>query len=149
VVKTIYAVKITSIRAHTIIRDLLMLPETQKYVYSVEYTDEVPGYLFMEAVSSNIVDYLAKNVRFMHDRLPWALETDELTRFLTGYAVSGEVDINDRVEILLGPFTGRTGVVVSIDPDTEYFAIKTNIEVVSVPRQYVRKIARDIPKTWP
>lgn len=145
----IYAVKVTNIRVLGIIRDLLMLPETQKYVYSIEYTDEVPGYLFMEAASSNIVDYLAKNVRFVHERLPWALETDELTRFLTGYAVSGETGINDRVEILLGPFIGRTGVVVSVDPDTEYLGVKTSIETISVPRQYVRKIAGEIPKTWP
>lgn len=145
----IYAVKITSIRMLTIVRDLLMLPETQKYVYSIEYTDEVPGYLFIEAVSSNIVDYLSKNVRFVHDRLPWALETEELTRFLTGYAHSTEININDHIEVLLGPFAGRSGIVLSVDTDSDYLTIKTKIEIISVPKQYVRKIQGEIPKTWP
>jgi len=78
-------------------------------------SEDVKGYIFVEAASPHYVDELIYGLRHVKTRLPGFVPLSEVEKYLAVKPPGEGIEPGDMVEITGGPFRGMQARVISID----------------------------------
>ena len=84
-------------------------------VKSILVLDNVRGFLFIECDAPFYVDMLISKTKYVKGRIGGVLTYDDLEKFIMPKPVIEEIELNDIVEIISGPFRGMQGRVIQIE----------------------------------
>jgi transcriptional antiterminator NusG len=76
---------------------------------------DVRGYVFLETSGPNIVNIAIEDVKHVKGWVSGKVDYDDILKFIKPKPVSEIVDINDKVEIIAGPFKGMQAKVTRVD----------------------------------
>jgi transcriptional antiterminator NusG len=112
----IYAVRTTSGQERTV-ADLLAsrIGLKKLTVSSVLVPEVIKGYIFIEAAGPHIVDEAISGVRHARARTRGMTTVSAIERFIITKPVIEDLNVNDVVEVVSGPFKGSKAKITSID----------------------------------
>jgi transcriptional antiterminator NusG len=84
-------------------------------ILAVVSPQDVRGYVFLEAGGPNIVNIAIEDVKHIKGWVPGKVKFEDIVKFILPKPVVDIVDINDKVEIIAGPFKGMQAKVTIVD----------------------------------
>lgn len=108
--------------------------------------EDLKGYIIVEADGPHIVEQASMNIKHVKSRIPGALSLSEIEKYITVKSIIDELDVNDIVEIIGGPFKGMRARVTDIDKNKEEVTIElleaTFTLPVTVHADYIRLVSK-------
>lgn len=86
--------------------------------------ENLKGYIFIEADGPHIIERAIANIKHVKSRIPGALPFSDIEKYITVKSAIEELDINDIVEVISGPFKGMRAKVTDIDRNKEEVTIE-------------------------
>jgi len=86
--------------------------------------ESLKGYIFIEADGPHIVERAAVNIKHVKSRMPGALPFSEIKKYILVKPTIDELDVNDIIEVIGGPFRGMKARVTDIDRNKEEVTIE-------------------------
>ena len=84
-------------------------------VKSILVPESLKGYIFLEAEGPHYVEEAISGVKHIRSRVPGKVDLSEVERYIVAKPVIEELDINDIIEIISGPFKGMRAKITRID----------------------------------
>lgn len=84
-------------------------------VKSIISPPDVSGYVFLEANGPNIVSLAIEEIKHVRGWVPGKVELNDITKFLIQQPIIDLINIDDKVEIVSGPFKGMQAKVTRVD----------------------------------
>ncbi|MEM2341489.1 MAG: transcription elongation factor Spt5 [Candidatus Bathyarchaeia archaeon] len=111
-------------------------------VKSILIPENLKGYIFIEADGPHIVERAVANIKHVKSRVQGTMSLSEIEKYILVKSIIEELDINDIVEIVSGPFKGMRAKVTDIDRSKEEITVEL-LEAaftlpVTVPADYVK-----------
>jgi transcriptional antiterminator NusG len=91
-------------------------------IKSILVPEMLKGYIFVEAEGPHFVEEAIAGIKHIRSRVPGIVSFSEVERYIVIRPVIEELDVNDVVEVISGPFKGMRAKITRID--------KTKSEVV-------------------
>lgn len=85
----------------------ILVPETLK------------GYVFVEADGPHLVEKAIAGIKHVRSRVPGIVTFSEVERYIMVKPVIEELDVNDIVEVIGGPFKGMRAKITRVDKTKE------------------------------
>ncbi|MCX8171195.1 MAG: transcription elongation factor Spt5 [Candidatus Bathyarchaeota archaeon] len=108
--------------------------------------ENLKGYIFIEAEGPHWVERATANIKHVKSRVPGVLPFSEIEKYIVVKSVIDELDIDDIVEIVSGPFRGMRAKITDIDRGKGEVTIElleaTFTLPVTVHADYVRLISK-------
>lgn len=82
---------------------------------SIIVIDDLRGFVILETDKPYLIDKLISGIKYVKGRVGGRLTFEELERFISPRPVIEEIEVNDVVEIVGGPFRGMKGKVTHVD----------------------------------
>ena len=76
---------------------------------------DVSSYIFIEADGPNIVSLAIENIKHVKGWVAGKVELEDIMKFLIQKPVIESINVNDKVEIVSGPFRGMQAKVTRVD----------------------------------
>ena len=115
-------------------------------VKAILVPENLKGYIFIEADGPHIVELAVANIKHVKSRVPGALSFSEIEKYIAVKSVIDELDVNDIVEVISGPFKGMRAKVADVDKNKEEVTIElleaTFTLPVTVHADYVRLVSK-------
>ena len=93
-------------------------------IKAILVTENLKGYIFIEADGPHVVERAVANIKHVKSRIPGALTFSDIEKYISVKPVVEELDINDIVEVISGPFRGMRARVTDIDRAKEEITIE-------------------------
>ena len=77
-----------------------------KNVYSILVIDNLKGYVFFEAPNAHVVSESVSGFKHVRSQVPGMIQFQDMEKFLITKSVIAELEVNDIVEVVAGPFKG-------------------------------------------
>jgi transcriptional antiterminator NusG len=90
----------------------ILVPETLK------------GYIFIEANGPHIVEEAIMGIKHVRSRVPGVVSLSEVEKYIVVRPIIEELDVNDLVEVIGGPFKGMKAKITEIDRTKEEVTIE-------------------------
>jgi len=84
-------------------------------VKAIVSPQDVRGYVFIESSGPNIVNIAIEDVKHIKGWVPGKVNFDDIIKFIMPKPVVDIVDVNDKIEIIGGPFKGMQAKVTRVD----------------------------------
>lgn len=84
-------------------------------IYSILFLDNFKGYVIVEAIDSNVVYEAFHGVRHLRGQIRGELPFKDLEGYLIKKPVVTELNIDDTVEIIAGPFKSMKAKIMRVD----------------------------------
>ncbi|UCB61514.1 MAG: transcription elongation factor Spt5 [Candidatus Bathyarchaeota archaeon] len=84
-------------------------------VKSILVPEMLKGYVFVEAEGPHSVEEAIAGIKHVRSRVPGIVSFSEVERYIVVKPVIEELDIDDTVEIVSGPFKGMRAKITRID----------------------------------
>ncbi|MDD1776154.1 MAG: transcription elongation factor Spt5 [Candidatus Methanomethylicus sp.] len=84
-------------------------------IKAVVSPQDVRGYVFLEANGPNIVNIAIEDVKHIKGWVPGKVKFEDIMKFILPKPVVDTIDINDKVEIIAGPFKSMQAKVTQVD----------------------------------
>ncbi len=145
---SIYAVRTTSGQERTVADLLTSRIGLKKLpVSSVLVPEVIKGYIFVEATGPHVVDEAISGVRHARSRTRGMTTVGAVERFIVTKPVIEDLNLNDVVEVVSGPFKGSKAKITSIDRVKQEVTIELLEEgfailPITVHADYVKLIER-------
>jgi len=108
--------------------------------------ENLKGYIFIEADGPHFVEHAVANIKHIKSRVQGALPLSDIEKYILVKSAIEELDINDIVEIVSGPFKGMRAKVTDIDIDREEVTVElleaTFTLPVTVHADYVKVVSK-------
>ena len=115
-------------------------------IQAILVPQNLKGYLFIEAEGPHAVDKAIKGIKHLRSRVPGVVTFPEIERYLVVKPVIEELNKEDIVEIIGGPFKGMKAKITRIDKTKEDVTIElleaTFTLPITVHADYVKIIER-------
>jgi len=112
----------------------ILVPETLK------------GYIFIEAHGPHIVEEAIMGIKHVRSRVPGVVSFSEVEKYIVVRPIIEELDVNDLVEVIGGPFKGMKAKITDIDRTKEEVTIElleaTFTLPITVHADYVKVIEK-------
>jgi transcriptional antiterminator NusG len=82
------------------------------------------GYIFIEADGPHIVEEAIMGIKHVRSRVPGLVSFSEVEKYIVVRPVIEELDVNDLVEVIGGPFKGMKAKITDIDRTKEEVTIE-------------------------
>ncbi len=122
------------------------ITKTSLPIYSIVLPMGMRGYLIVEAESESACRELIMNEPHVKGMLPKPLGAEEMAAMLAVKQSSQQIDVNDIVEFLSGPFKGYKARVKKVDPSKEEITVELMDVAVPIPVTTKSNIARIVEK---
>lgn len=86
--------------------------------------ENLKGYIFIEADGPHFVERAVANIKHVKSRVQGALPLSDIEKYILVKSAIDELNINDIVEIVSGPFKGMRAKVTDIDRDREEVTVE-------------------------
>ena len=120
---SIFAVRTTAGQERNVANLIALRIENNKLpVKAVLVPEMLRGYVFVEAEGPHFVEDAIAGIKHVRSRVPGIVSFSEVEKYIVVKPVIEELDVEDVVEIISGPFKGMRAKITRID--------KTKSEVV-------------------
>lgn len=82
---------------------------------SILVPETLRGYIFIEALSPNVIEEAISGVRHVKSRVPGRVQFSDLEKYLTTKPIIEELDVGYTVEITGGPFKGMKAKITRLN----------------------------------
>src|SRR6266851_8348061 len=93
--------------------------QKKKPIYSILALDTWKGYVLFESLTSQAVDESIQGFKHVRSKIPGMMQYKDIEKFLVTKSMVAELNINDTVEIVAGPFKGMRAKLTRVDPAKE------------------------------
>jgi len=104
------------------------------------------GYVFVEADGPHFVEQAISGLKHVRSRVPGIVGFPEVERYIVVKPVIEELDIDDQVEIVSGPFKGMKAKITRVDKTKEEVTLElleaTFTLPITVHADYVRLVEK-------
>ncbi len=129
----IYTLRTTRGREKTAIKSLRAAIKNEDYaIQAILYPQDLKGYLFVEGDKTDI-ERLVRNVRHAKGLIKKEVEIEDIEKFISDEPQEIKIEINDRVEVIAGPYKGEPAKVERIDEANQKATIKLLEAAVPIP----------------
>lgn len=112
----IYAVRTTGGQERTVANFIAVKASLKKLpIASILAPESVKGYIFVEALGPHVVDEAISGVKHARARTRGEAPLQEIDKFLISKPVIEELEVNDVVEVVGGPFKGLKAKITDVD----------------------------------
>jgi len=116
----LYAVKTTGGQEKVVMRLLEAKMKLNKIdIQSVLMIDDIKGYIVMEAENPQKMFGTIQGMRHVKGQLRGEMEFKEIEGYLVKKSVVNELEVNNIVEIIGGPFKGMKATITRVDAEKE------------------------------
>ncbi|MDE1873855.1 MAG: transcription elongation factor Spt5 [Candidatus Micrarchaeota archaeon] len=115
-------------------------------VYAIILAEGMRGYLILEAQDENAARELILDEPHVKGMLTKPLAEEELNRMLEVKKVVQEINVNDTIEFMSGPFKGYKAKVIKVEPTKEEITVELMDVAVPIPVTTKANIARIVQK---
>ena len=116
----LYAVKTTGGQEKVVMRLLEAKMKLNKIdIQSVLMIDDIKGYIVMEAEDPQKMFGTIQGMRHVKGQLRGEMEFKEIEGYLVKKSVVSELEVNNTVEIMGGPFKGMKATITRVDSEKE------------------------------
>lgn len=120
---SVFAVRTTAGQEKNVANLINIRVESAKLpIKSILVPEMLKGYIFVEAEGPHSVEEAIAGIKHIRSRVPGIVSFSEVERYIVIKPVIEELDVNDVVEVISGPFKGMRAKITRID--------KTKSEVV-------------------
>jgi transcriptional antiterminator NusG len=139
----IFAVRTTAGQERNVADFIATKVETNKLPIKAIFVPEMmKGYVFIEADGPHFVDEAIAGIKHVRSRVPGIVSFSEIERYIIVKPVIEELDVEDTVEIVGGPFKGMKAKITRIDKTKEEVTLElleaTFTLPITVHADYVR-----------
>jgi transcriptional antiterminator NusG len=139
----IFAVRTTAGQERNVADFIASKVETNKLPIKAIFVPEMmKGYVFIEADGPHFVDEAIAGIKHVRSRVPGIVSFSEIERYIIVKPVIEELDVEDTVEIVGGPFKGMKAKITRIDKTKEEVTLElleaTFTLPITVHADYVR-----------
>lgn len=143
----IFALRTTAGREKQVVDKLIAIAKKQDSIYSVLSPAEVRGYVFVEAENRSDVQQAVYGVPHVKGVVEGTVSIDETTHFLESKPTQINIEKNDIVELISGPFKVEKAKVIRVNKIKEEVVVELLEAAVAIPLTLkidaVRVIRRD------
>lgn len=116
----IFAVRTTAGQEKNVANLIAAKVETNKLsIKAILVPETLKGYVFIEADGPHFVEEAVAGIKHARSRVPGVVDFSEVERYIAVKPVIEELDVNDIVEIVGGPFKGMKARITRIEPTKE------------------------------
>jgi transcriptional antiterminator NusG len=139
----IFAVRTTAGQERNVANFIASKVETSKLPIKAIFVPEMmKGYVFIEADGPHLIDEAIAGIKHVRSRVPGIVSFSEIERYIIVQPVIEELDVEDTVEIVGGPFKGMKAKITRIDKTKEEVTLElleaTFTLPITVHADYVR-----------
>jgi len=139
----IFAVRTTAGQEKNVADFIASKVKTNKLPIKAIFVPEMmKGYVFIEADGPHFVDEAIAGIKHVRSRVPGIVSFSEIERYIIVKPVIEELDVEDTVEIVGGPFKGMKAKITRIDKTKEEVTLElleaTFTLPITVHADYVR-----------
>lgn len=112
----IYAVRVTGGQEKNVARVIELKAKLRKLpIYSVLALDELKGYVYVESANPQAVIEVITDYKHARSLVQGNMSVEDIKEFLIPKSPLANIDIDDIVEVIAGPFKGMRARVTRID----------------------------------
>jgi transcriptional antiterminator NusG len=116
----IFAVRTTAGQEKNVANLIAARVETDKLpIKAILAPETLKGYVFIEADGPHFVEEAIAGIKHARSRVPGVVDFSEVERYIVVKPVIEELNVNDLVEIVGGPFKGMKAKITRIDKTKE------------------------------
>ena len=116
----IYPVKTTGGQERTVAAFVAArAAQKKKPIYSILALDTWKGYVLFESLTSQAVDESIQGFKHVRSKIPGMMQYKDIEKFLVTKSMIAELNVNDTIEIVAGPFKGMRAKLTRVDPAKE------------------------------
>lgn len=150
----IFAVRTTAGQEKNVANLIEVRVETNKLpIKAILVPEALKGYLFIEADGPQFVDEAIAGIKHSRSRVPGIVDFSEIERYIVIKPVIEELDVDDLVEIIGGPFKGMKAKIRRVDKVKEEVVLElleaTFTLPITVHADYVKLAEKHIKKEKP
>jgi len=117
---TVFAVRTTAGQERNVANLIAARVETSKLpIKAILVPETMKGYLFIEAEGPHFVEEAVAGIKHAKSRVPGVVDFSEVERYVVTKPVIEELDEDDLVEIVGGPFKGMRAKITRVDRTKE------------------------------
>jgi len=122
---TIFAVRTTAGQERNVANLIaLRIEVNQLSIKSILVPDTLKGYVFLEASGPHFVDEAISGIKHVKSRVPGSVSFNEVERYIVVKSVIEDLDIDDLVEVIGGPFKGMRAKIRRVDESKNEITIE-------------------------
>jgi transcriptional antiterminator NusG len=143
----VFAVRTTAGQEKNVAGLIAARIETNKLPIKAILVPEVlKGYVFIEADGPHFVDEAITGIKHVRSRVPGIVSFSEVERYIIVRPVIEELDVEDVVEVVGGPFKGMRAKITRVDETKEEVTLElleaTFTLPITVHADYVRLVEK-------
>jgi len=144
---SVFAVRTTAGQEKNVAKMIAIRVETTKLpIKAVLVPEMMKGYVFIEAEGPHFVEQAITGVKHVRSRVPGLITFSEVERYIVSKPIIEELDVDDVVEVVGGPFKGMRAKITRIDKSKEEVTLElleaTFTLPITVHADYVRLVER-------
>ncbi len=144
---SVFAVRTTAGQEKNVAKMIAIRVEISKLpIKAVLVPEMMKGYVFVEADGPHFVEQAITGVKHVRSRVPGLITFSEVERYIVSKPIIEELDVDDVVEIVGGPFKGMRAKITRIDKSKEEVTLElleaTFTLPITVHADYVRLVER-------
>src|SRR3972149_10303404 len=113
---SVFAVRTTAGQEKNVAGMIAISVETAKLpIKAVLVPEMMKGYVFVEAEGPHFVEQAISGIKHVRSRVPGLVSFSEVERYIIVKPVIEELNIDDQVEVIGGPFKGMRAKITRID----------------------------------
>ena len=116
----IFAVRTTTGQEKNVARQVSTKIEINNIpIEAILVTENLRGYILFEADSPTLVEEAIAGIKHIRSRVPGIVEFSEIEKYIVRKPIIEELNENDIVEIIGGPFKGMRAKITRVDQSKE------------------------------
>ena len=144
---SVFAVRTTAGQEKNVADMIASKAETSKLPIQAVFVPEMlKGYVFVESEGPHFVEQVITGVKHIRSRVPGLVSFSEVERYIIVKPVIEELNIDDQVEVIGGPFKGMRAKITRIDKTKAEVTLElleaTFTLPITVHADYVRLVER-------
>ena len=121
----IFAVRITAGQERNVSKLIAGRAEANKIpIKAILVPDSLKGYIFIEAEGPHIIEQAISGIKHVKSRVPGLVSFEEIEKYIVIKPVIEELNVDDLVEVIGGPFKGMRAKITNIDRAKEEVTIE-------------------------
>jgi len=144
---SVFAVRTTAGQEKNVADMIASKAETNKLPIQAVFVPEMlKGYVFVESEGPHFVEQVITGIKHVRSRVPGLVSFSEVERYIIVKPVIEELNIDDQVEVIGGPFKGMRAKITRIDKTKAEVTLElleaTFTLPITVHADYVRLVER-------
>jgi len=122
---TIFAIRTTAGQERNIANLIAAKVEVNRLpIKSILVPEALKGYVFLEATGSHFVEEAIAGIKHVRSRVPGIVPFSEIEKYVVVKSVIEDLDLDDLVEVVGGPFKGMRAKIRRIDKTKKEITIE-------------------------